>query len=343
MFADLLLPAASMIFAVATLVIAIGATHLTTIADRLADRTGLGEATVGGILLGASTSLSGTVTSVTAAHNGHPDLAVSNALGGIAAQTAFLAIADLTYRRANLEHAAASLTNLNQATILVAMLSLPLVALSTPPVTVLGVHPVSILLVIVYVLSIRLVRMAHNEPMWAPVETSETRADLEEDEIRSASLSRMAIHFVILAIVIALAGWLLSVSGVQIAHRTGIGETVVGALMTAVATSLPELITTLAAVRRGALQLAVGGIVGGNTFDVLFLVPADAVFTSGSIYHAANPQYGFWIAVSLLMSAVLLLGLLRREKYGIGNIGFESALLIGIYAGAVVIGVVGLG
>jgi cation:H+ antiporter len=43
-----------------------------------------------------------------------------------------------------------------------------------------------------------------------------------------------------------------------------------------------ELVTTIAAVRRGALQLAVGGIIGGNTFDTLFLTAADVSYREGS-------------------------------------------------------------
>ena len=49
---------------------------------------------------------------LSAAWKGHAGLAVSNAFGGIATQTACLAIADIVYRRANLEHAAASVDNL---------------------------------------------------------------------------------------------------------------------------------------------------------------------------------------------------------------------------------------
>jgi len=75
------------VFSVCALVIAIAGTRITRVVDQLADRTGLGEATTGAVLLGAATSLSGSVLSVTAAYRGHPELAVSNALGGIAVQT----------------------------------------------------------------------------------------------------------------------------------------------------------------------------------------------------------------------------------------------------------------
>lgn len=107
------------LFVVAALAILLAGTRLTGVADALADRTGLGEAIVGAVLLGASTSLSGIVTSVTAAYAGNAELAVSNAVGGIAAQTVFLSVADVFYRRANLEHAAASAANLAQGTLLV--------------------------------------------------------------------------------------------------------------------------------------------------------------------------------------------------------------------------------
>ena len=64
---------------------------------------------------------------------------------------------------------------------------------------------------------------------------------------------------------------LYEVITVAIAEKTGISQTVVGGYFTAVATSIPELVTTIAAVRRGALTLAVGGIVGGNMFDMVFI------------------------------------------------------------------------
>jgi len=114
----------SLVFALCALVIAIAGTRITRVVDQLADSTGLGEATAGAVLLGAATSLAGSVLSVTAAYRGHAELAVSNAPGGIAVQTFFLAIADIVYRRANLEHAAASAPNMMQNGLLIALLAL---------------------------------------------------------------------------------------------------------------------------------------------------------------------------------------------------------------------------
>lgn len=82
------------IFPACAVMIAVAGSRLTALVDDLADRTGLGEAVAGAALLGAATSLSGFVVSVTAAAGGNPELAMSNALGGIAVQTVFLAVAD---------------------------------------------------------------------------------------------------------------------------------------------------------------------------------------------------------------------------------------------------------
>jgi cation:H+ antiporter len=317
------------------MIMAAAGTRMAQVADRLADRTGLGEAITGGLLLGASTSLSGFVTSVSTAAQGYADLALSNAVGGIAVQTAFLAVADITYRRANLEHAAASITNLMQGALLIALLSLPLVAGLAPPWTLLGCHPASFLILFGYIFGMRLASQARREPFWGPTETSETRRDVpDEPQGGGRPLTRLLLGFAGLLLVVGLAGYVLGQAGVAIAKETGLSQSMVGALLTAVSTSLPELVTTVAAVRRGALTLAVGGIIGGNTFDVILVAASDVAYREGSIYHAASTQPSYIIGVTILMSAVLLLGLLRREKYGFANIGFESVLILLIYAGA---------
>jgi len=342
MLDPLALPALIALFAAATAVILLCGLRMTGLADRLADRTGMGEALVGGVLLGASTSLSGTLVSLSAALDGRASLAFSNGIGGIAAQTAFLAVADIVHRRANLEHAAAELANVFQGAVLMLLLALPLVALTGPDVTLLGVHPVSVMLLVVYVGGLIAVRRVRETPMWQPVDTNETEPDVpdEDGKDRAATLLLFG-KFAILLVFLGAAGWLLSQIAAELIDRYALRASVVGALMTAVATSLPELVTTVAAVRRGALQLALGGIIGGNTFDVLFLTLADAAYREGSIYHAVGMDDYFWLSTGLVMTAVLTLGLLYREKQGPGNIGLESAALLLIYAGAIAVQVLG--
>lgn len=326
------LPGAVTLLLGATLVIGWVGTWLTREADRLADATGLGEALMGGVFLGGTTSLSGITTSVTAAANHHADLAISNALGGIAAQTVFLAIADLAHRKANLEHAASSLPNMLQGALLIVLLAIPLLAMTGPEATIWGVHPVSLGLIGAYVLGVRMVSRVQKHPMWKPHLTAETRLD-KPARIRFSARAKwmMWLRFVVFGAVVAGAGYGVAKAGIAISNQTGISEALVGALFTAVCTSLPELVTSVAAVRQGALTLAVGGIIGGNCFDVLFVSLADFAYVEGSIYHAISAQQVYLIALTLLLNGILLMGLLRREKHGIANIGFESFLILVIY------------
>ncbi|MEM8810500.1 MAG: sodium:calcium antiporter, partial [Cyanobacteria bacterium P01_G01_bin.38] len=305
------------------------------VADRIADKTGWGEAIVGAVILGGSTSLPGIITSVSTAYQGYAELAVSNAVGGIAAQTAFLAVADIVYRKANLEHAAASIANLLQGTLLVTLLAIPMVAYAGPDVSWLGVHPATVLLVSGYFFGIRLVAQARAEKMWMPKETERTVLDELEDEALDTRLSSLIGRFVLLAGLVAVAGYLIAESGVAIATQTGLSESLVGTILTAVATSIPELVTTIAAVRCGALSLAVGGIIGGNCFDLLFIACSDIAYRDGSIYSAITERQVFIMGLTILMTGVLLLGLLKREKYGFAKIGFESLLILLFYVSGV--------
>ncbi|WP_241972394.1 sodium:calcium antiporter [Aliidiomarina soli] len=326
---------AVMVFLFCVLVIGIAGTRITRVVDQLADRTGIGEAAAGAVLLGGSTSIGGSVLSVTAAWNGHPELAVSNALGGIAVQTFFLAVADMIYRRANLEHAAASAPNMMQNGLLILLLSVILMTPLLPDVTIWGIHPVTPLLFITYVYGIYLVQGARNMPMWAPTKTRETREDTPDDTTRMPSPARLWGEFTVLLVVLGFAGWTLEPSATVIAAQTGLTQTIVGVLLTAVSTSIPELVTSIAAVRRGALTLAVSGIIGGNAFDTLFTAASDVAYLGGSIYHTMTDATLFWVCLTLVMSAVLMMGLIRRERSGPGRIGLESVLILLLYLGGV--------
>lgn len=325
-------------FLAASIVIFFSGLRMTGLADRLADRTGFGEALIGGVLLGAATSLSGIIVSVTSALDGRASLAFSNSVGGIAAQTLFLAVADMFYRKHNLEHAAADLGNVFQGIVLMVLLTLPFLALSSPEFTIWAVHPVSFAIPIVYAAGLFAGRIVHENPMWTPVDTDATQQDEpdEEDaESRAQSTQRLFLIFAGLMLFMGIAGYVIAKSAAELAARLDIGESIVGALGTAIVTSMPELVTTIAAVRRGALQLAVGGIIGGNTFDTLFLTASDISYREGSLYHAVGDADYYWIATALLMTGILIGGLILRQKQGPAKIGVESVLLLMIYGAAI--------
>lgn len=330
---DLDLQTSIILFIVFSVVIAVAGTYLTVTADVLADKTGWGEAIVGAVLLGAATSISGVVTSVTTAFQGFPELSMSNAFGGIAAQTFFLVLADIAYRRANLEHASASFPNLMQGALLLVLLSFVLLLSTGPEVAIWGFHPASLLILVMYVFGIRMIASGKETPMWKPRDTRETKRDIPDAHHLKNKMWVMVTQFALLALIVGGSGYLLAESAIVIASETGLDETLVGALFTAIVTSLPEMITTVAAVRKGALTLAVSGILGGNCFDVLFAVFSDFAYRDGSIYNAINTDQIFILTLSLAMTAILLLGLLYRQKAGFGRIGWESLLIIMLFFG----------
>lgn len=316
-------------FAVATAVVGATGVRLARVVDHLADRTGLGEALAGALLLGAATSLSGLIVSVVGAAEGNASLAVSNSLGGIAAQTAFLAVADLAYRRGNLEHAAASMSNVFNSLLMIILLGIVLIGVSGPEATVLGVHPVTPLLVAAYVYGVRISREAGEAQMWQPVRTEETVVDEPRPEAHGESTGRMWVSFFVLGAVLSAAGWAVGRSGLSIIAATGLSATLVGTFFTAVSTSLPELVTSVAAVRAGAPTLAIGGIVGGNTFDVLFIAVSDGVYREGSIYSAVAETDVFVIGWTLVLVSIAGAGLVRRERER--GIGFEGVAILVVY------------
>jgi len=323
------------IFIGAGVLILIVGTWLAGLADRFADRTGMGEAMTGTVFLGLVTSLPGLTTSITAAIDGRPSLAISNALGGIAVQTAFLGLADISYSRANLEHAVASVQNMMQIVLLAILLSMVLLAFSSPELTVAHVHPVSPAILLVAGLGVFIIYKSGKEPMWQPSHTRETVADVADENNEQENLPLLALKLAVASLAVILAGVVVARTTGNIVDQTGMSEVVAGALLSGVVTSLPELVTSIAAVRRGALTLAVADITGGNFFDVLFLFAVDVAYLSGSAFH--SPGIGarevFMTALILLLNMILLLGLIVRQRSGPGNIGLESVLVLTLYLG----------
>lgn len=326
-------------FAFAALAIIIAGARLARLADMLADRTGLGEALFGVLLLSGITSLPDFAATLSAAVDARPDLAMSNVMGSMAVNLAFLGIADIVYRKANLEHAAASPVNLMLAGLLMVLLTLPLLAIFTPSMTLWHIHPITLLIIAAYLYGLHLTHHTREKPMWFPRLTHQTVSDEPVTYTKSHPLGVWS-GFIAMAILTGLAGWILMEAAKGIADQTGLSDSLVGGLLTALATSTPELVTTITAIRIGALTLAVSNIFGTNCFNMLVIAVADVVYSKGSIYHDMAQVQTMWGLVSILMTAILLMGLVRRETYGIGRIGFESALILGVYAVALSVVVV---
>ena len=340
-----LLPSVLALVGMAVVIVLVGV-RLTRIADTLSERTGLGDAVGGALLLGALTSLPGNVTVLTGALEGDAGFALGNPIGGIALQTVWLAIADLIYRRANLEHAAASLENVLQSVLLVAMLAIPVIGYATPSLRLGWFHPLSLLIPLLYGYGLRLLRKMREEPMWQPTRTDQTadddtngngngdgeQDDDEEDPYGETSTRGLWGRLAGLGLLIGVAGWVVGQAGLGVVAATGLDSGLIGFTLTTGISSLPELVVLLTAVRLGQLTLGVGNIVGGNVYDVLMITIADLAYLEGPIYRDAGPTSLVLLGGTLLMTAVLAGGLILRDRKWIG---FEGISIPLIYLGTV--------
>ena len=285
----------------------------------------------GALFLGAVTSLPGIITTITGSLAGDAEFAFANPIGGVAIQTVWLAIADLVYRRANLEHAAASLDNILQALVLIGMLSLPVMAYATPELAIGWLHPATLLIPVFYVFGLRLLQQMPAAPMWSPRITRDTRTDDGEDH-STTSTRRLWTTMAVLALIVGATGWVIGQAGLGLIAATGWPSGVTGFTITTAISSLPELITLLAAIKLGALTLGVGGIIGGNVFDTLMIAIADVFYLDGTIYAAVGPASLVLLGGTILITAVLAAGLVIRDRKGIG---FEGVALPAIYLATV--------
>ena len=107
--------------------------------------------------------------------------------------------------------------------------------------------------------------------------------------------------FLLTGAVVAAAGTVLARNGDVIAARTGLGGTFVGTWLVGMSTSLPELVTSLAAVRLGAYDLAAGNLFGSNAFNMTAFVILDAVHHGPILSHIDQAH-----AVSALVAIALM-------------------------------------
>ncbi|MGA5327148.1 sodium:calcium antiporter [Streptomyces griseoincarnatus] len=327
------------VFLLATAVTVVCSIRLAGVGDTLADRTGWGEALFGAVLFGLVTSLSGIVMTAVSAAADQPDLAYSNAVGGIAAQTVALVVADAFLRKVNLEHAAASVSNMLFGCLLIGLLGLALMAAFSPSVTFLGLHPASAVMVAFYIGGLRLINN-YGAPMWRAVRTEDTLPDVPEEDTQGLArhtTSRLWTEFAAVAVLVMVGGWAVARAAEGIVEHTGLNAGLVGAVFMGLVNALPETVTSIAAVRRGAVTLAVAAIIGGNCLDALNLVVGDVAYRGGSLFHAANPDELFLTSGAMVMTAVLLGGLLVRQRRGWLKIGFDGVLLVAIYASIVAV------
>ena len=148
------------------------------------------------------------------------------------------------------------------------------------------------------------------------------------------SLRGAFLRFYLAAAVVILAGIWLSFTGDRIAETTGWGTSFVGNLFLAIATSAPEIVVSISAVRMGIPDLALGDILGANMLDTAMVGLTDAFYVRGSILAATAPINLIVVIAALAMTLVVSLAIVRpRARYIFGRFSWYGPLLVLSYIG----------
>lgn len=112
---------------------------------------------------------------------------------------------------------------------------------------------------------------------------------------------------------IIIGGQMVVTNGTEIAYSLGMSETLVGLTIIAIGTSLPELVTSIAAALKKESEIALGNIVGSNIFNILFVLGASSLITPLPV----NGKVFIDIIIMILLTVLLLV--FSRTNFRIGK------------------------
>lgn len=334
-FSTLSLWTNAVIFTVAGGVIWFGGYRLSIYGDAIAERNNWGRAFVGALLLGIVTSLPEVATSVTAASLGSAPLAVNNLMGGIAMQIAVLAVVDFLFVKGALTFFSPKPVLLMCGVLLVFQLSLTLAAMAAGEfVSLWGVGLWPVVLMSAYVVSLYFMYRYEGRRRWVAADIPDQ--SYEEDgshnklgsHDKQPSRRKLYALFAGSAALVLIGGYTASASGDALAQQTGLGGSFVGATLVALATSLPEVSTTIGAVRVGAYTMAIANIFGTNALESGLLLLCDVAYRDGLILETVDRSAQFAAAMGIVVTCVYLWGLLERRNKTVLGMGLDSALVL---------------
>lgn len=297
--------------------------------DAIADKTGLGGTWIGLILLATVTSLPELATgisSVTVADV--PDIAMGDVLGSCIFNLLIIVVLDLMHRDESLY------TKASQGHILSAGFGVILIAFSgfnillanagfAPALGHFGAYNFFIL--IVYAVAVSTVYRYERQQVREFLEA-------EADRYPSLTLRQLLIRYTGAAVVVVVAGTWLPFVAKSMAELMGWYESFVGTLLVAFVTSVPELVVTIAALRLGALDMAIGNLLGSNLFNILILAIDDTFYTRGLLFAHVTPVHAVSAFSAVMMAGVTIVALLYRTKKRVLKVvGWASICLFTIY------------
>ena len=328
---------ACVVFLVSAAVLVRAGSALAGYADQIAERMRMSRLFVGTLMLAFATSLPELVTDITAARAGAPDLAIGDLFGSSMANMAILAIIDLLYR--GRVWPSVELGHARVAAVGIALTSLAALSIFTQSSLKIGwVGLTPILIAVLYVMSIAWFRRM---PLLARPGLKTPKSPLQKatgwsEEAAQRSLVSLWARFGASAFVILVSAPFVTLSVKAIADATGIAQTFLGAALLAVTTSLPELVASIASVRIGAYDMAVGNLFGSNIANMSVLLFADIAYTEGPILAAVAQTQIVSALGAILLMAIAVAAIVGELETRMRRLEPDAIVLLIAYAATLV-------
>lgn len=245
--------------------------------DLLDKKTSLSGAFIGGIMLSAVTSLPELFTSISSTVLIHqPGLCLGNILGSDLFNMAMLSFFLLVFARTFREGRLSASHRVVTVFVFVCYLVMILNWLGILRIQFLSISLSSVIIVVMYILSIRYM-------------SAEDSEDSDEEDTSPLTVSQIAVRFVLVSIGIVVLSIAITYITDAISIRLHLGQGMAGALFLGIATSLPEASSTVALLRMKNVDIAFGNIVGSNIFNFIIMAVVDILYR-GSVYDFSDPQ-----------------------------------------------------
>lgn len=283
----------------------------------LAKMAGIPPFIIGATVVSLATTLPEMIVSVIAASDGKTEMAIGNAVGSVTANTGLIMALAMLFMPMVVERARYTAPCL----LLLASASTLLAGSQGGSLSAWA----CVVLAIVF-----LCFMAGN--------VRQARRDMSEgSESRPESKStfwKNILMFVVGTVCIVIGSDMLVDGGSAVAAAIGVPERVIAVTLVAVGTSLPELVTTLTAIRKKEASLSIGNIVGANIIDLTLILPLCSI-VSGQALPVSAQSAGLDMGACLLITAVAVVPVIVWKKAG----RVQGALCLALYAAYLAISV----
>ena len=317
-------------FALSATLLVVAAMKLAESADAVSLRTRLGGMFVGTLLLAGATSLPELLTALSSISQQVPELAAGSIFGSSMFNMLLLAVLDLINPRSRILRNVA-VNHALSAGIAVLLTSLAVFFLVADIGIEIGwVGLDSLIMIGMYWLGMVLI-FSKNRAVVQLEQASPESGD------QVMGLVPSVIGFVGATIVLVLVTPWLVRSSVGIAEITGLSTGFIGAVLVAVVTSLPEVVTAVAATRIGAHDLAVGNLFGSNIFNIFALASVDLFYFQGRFLATIDPALTLAGMAGLLLTSLGLVTTVAQIERRFFFVELDALLIILGYLGAMLL------